>query len=252
MTYPVGPTPDGAYVVGSDYGQSITEDSARAIMTGGARATWSGAQNKFRLRFNPIERQLTDTFVDGQRTLNGRLELLEDVSGYCNLVMSKSWTVAGGQAIPIPFDSRVAPMKNARPYSGVFTPDSKLRYGILLEAAGTWRIDSHVTFGPGNGETNAELYLSTWNKDTRELYSERMFYARMYQQRRSYTLQHTVVVSPELAGKLVACCTLAHGGAWWPVLGGDRHSALSVNRWDLNSSGPGNSTGNAPDGGNYD
>ncbi|NKR52993.1 hypothetical protein GS481_02255 [Rhodococcus hoagii] len=32
MTYPVGPAPDGAYVVGSVYGQDITEESAKTLM----------------------------------------------------------------------------------------------------------------------------------------------------------------------------------------------------------------------------
>ncbi|MBM4575996.1 hypothetical protein GS415_10390 [Rhodococcus hoagii] len=50
------------------------------------------AQEKFR----PIEAQITDSFADGQRTLKGRVELMEDVSGYCNLVMDKTYTIASG------------------------------------------------------------------------------------------------------------------------------------------------------------
>lgn len=48
MTYPVGPAPDGAYVVGSVYGQDITEESAKAIMAGGAKVKWENAQNEHR------------------------------------------------------------------------------------------------------------------------------------------------------------------------------------------------------------
>ncbi|MBM4518334.1 hypothetical protein GS491_22665 [Rhodococcus hoagii] len=60
MTYPVGPAPDGAYVVGSVYGQDITEESAKTLMAGGAKVKWQQAQDDFRGRVDPIdERAMT-------------------------------------------------------------------------------------------------------------------------------------------------------------------------------------------------
>ncbi|NKV27729.1 hypothetical protein GS982_00015 [Rhodococcus hoagii] len=51
MTYPVGPAPDGAYVVGSDYGQSYDETNAMALMTGGVRGSFSDAQDRFKAEY---------------------------------------------------------------------------------------------------------------------------------------------------------------------------------------------------------
>lgn len=206
-------------------------------------------------RFNGVEGQITDDFVDGQRTLKGRVELMEDVSGFCSVVMSKTWTLNGnalnGFARAMPFDSEVGEGKNAVPYYGYFHGTNDRRYGILLQASGTWRLDAQVTPDAVTGQKPAQFYLSAWNKDTRTVYSERRFDTVILANRLSNTIAHTVIVPPELAGKLVVCVSFATSGSW-PVLGGDRWSGLSVNRWDLNSGGNQNNPNEPVNGGNYD
>lgn len=182
-----------------------------------------------------------------------RTELLASVSGLCSLTMSQNVNINGGgsSATPLPFDRNVIPYKNASPFKGLFTPSSKERCGILIEAEGTWRADTQVTFSGGTGETNAELYLSAWNLTTRTLIEERKFFARLYQQPRSWTVQHTILVPPELAGQVVVCCSVAHGGFYWPVRGGLTNSSLSVNRWDIRTDASGGN-GSVGEGGDYD
>lgn len=252
MTYPVGPAPDGAFVVGSDYGQSITEASAKAIMTGGVKTSWTGAQDGFKGQFTEID----DRFEDFQRYLDSQIDYLKNVSGYCNLVMSKDWSITGGGsgATPIPFDDYLGQYKNASPYKGKFTPSSKDRHGILLEAPGTWQADGRITMGPGNGVVNVELYLSLWDLQTRTLASEGFLSTSTPPSGglwKSDTLMQSFIV-PE-GGRYVVCFSIAHGGAWWPLKGGDRFSRLSVSRWDIDGGGRMGGTGDATqNGGSYD
>lgn len=219
--------------------QGVIEMIVGAI-TGGIDFTLGGLSTYF------------DDFRDFQRDLNERTELLESVSGYCNMAMSQTWRLPGGQATPIPYDSRIGPKKNAEPFQGAFTTSSKLRRGILITAPGTWDARARVTTSGGSGSNNAQLYLSLWHKDTKTLLSEARF-DTFIGDRRSNTIIETFVIPPELAGKVVVCCTFAHPGFWWSVIGGDRASRLSVSRWDIDSSGriPTN-TGDAPDAGEYD
>lgn len=62
MTTPGISAPDGAYVVGSRYGQDVTEESAKALATGGARGAFGGAQNAFRFNIqSPLAEQIAIT-----------------------------------------------------------------------------------------------------------------------------------------------------------------------------------------------
>lgn len=223
-----------------------------------------GATGKLRgffPRFFGVERQVVDTFVDGQRTLKGRTELLESVSGFCTLVMSKNWNVNGGGlngfARALPFDSEPVPHKNASPYYGLFHGSGDNRHGILIEAAGTWRFDAHITLAGQSisllyGEAPAQLWLTAWRKSTRTVYSERRCDVGLANNNLSHTIAHTVVVAPEDAGDIVVCVSFGHGQGRWRVLGGDRWSSLSVNRWDLRADGGDDVPANGTDGGNYD
>lgn len=200
----------------------------------------------------------TDTFRDFQRELDAQIDYLKNVSGYCNLVMKKNWTVAGGgnSATPIPFDDHLGQFKNARPYKGRFTPSNKERHGILLEAPGTWQADTRVTAGPAgplSGGTKMEVYLSLWDLETRSLASEGMHATSTVSGGgwRSNTVMQSFIV-PE-ANRYVVCSSVAHGALWWPILGGDRLSRLSVSRWDIDGGGRMGGTGDATEnGGNYD
>lgn len=62
MTTPGISAPDGAYVVGSRYGQDVTAESAKALATGGARGAFGGAQNAFRFNIqSPLAEQIAIT-----------------------------------------------------------------------------------------------------------------------------------------------------------------------------------------------
>ena len=55
MTYPVGSAPDGAYVVGGNFGQDVTEASAKAIMTGKTKTAFGNAQDQHKINVgNPL------------------------------------------------------------------------------------------------------------------------------------------------------------------------------------------------------
>lgn len=275
MTAPNRDLPDRAYTGSASSGQHIVgiqswnETTIRNAQRAPIEAAWSGARgalfgniiggiaNAIRGVFGPGEafRPVADAFQDQQRALNDRIDLLADVSGYCNLVMSKTWTLNGnalnGYARAMPFDTQIGPNKNARPFYGLFHGSGDQRYGILIEAPGTWRLDTQVTPDAISGQKPVQLYLSAWNRDTRTVYSERRFDTVILANKLSNTISHTVVVPPEKAGKLVVCVSFATSGSW-PVLGGDRWSGLSVNRWDLSSGGNRNDPSEPINGGNYE
>ncbi|MEV2222767.1 hypothetical protein AB0E01_23155 [Nocardia vinacea] len=52
MTMPHGSPPAGAFVVGSRYGQDVTDSSARAIMSGGVVTSFSKAQDSMHSEYN--------------------------------------------------------------------------------------------------------------------------------------------------------------------------------------------------------
>lgn len=66
MTTPGISAPDGSFVLGSEYGQDITEESAKVIMKGGVLDTWSDTQ----------EAQHTQVTIDSPlwKTLDGNEE----------------------------------------------------------------------------------------------------------------------------------------------------------------------------------
>ncbi|NKZ81014.1 hypothetical protein GS982_01230 [Rhodococcus hoagii] len=228
----------------------MDEATAKAIMAGKTLEPWDKAHGELKKKLRPIEAQITDSFVDGQRTLKGRVELMEDVSGYCNLVMDKTYTIASGGvngwARALPLNVTIGIPKNAAPIYDYFHGSNDKRNGILLQAAGTWRLDAQVTVqgsaSAGDGWP-AQAYLSVWDKRTKSLYSERRFDIETSYYQTSHTISHTVIIEPSMANNAVACVSW---GATRPlkIYGGDRYSALSVNRWDLNA---GNANNNPSD-----
>ncbi|ATL70791.1 hypothetical protein [Nocardia terpenica] len=48
MSFPIGPAPDGAWQLGSRYGQDIDKDQVAGIVTHGAKTTWENAQDSHR------------------------------------------------------------------------------------------------------------------------------------------------------------------------------------------------------------
>ena len=112
MTTPNGSAPDGAYVVGGQYGQDITEASAKAIMTGKTKTAFGNAQDQHRINVgNPLTSlfgsigdlfdrndEVSNEIIDinaAQVAANERLEDLEDITG--TGVTTPVWSSAGGK-----------------------------------------------------------------------------------------------------------------------------------------------------------
>ncbi|MDG3012134.1 hypothetical protein G4X40_18490 [Rhodococcus sp. D2-41] len=136
MTTPGGSAPDGAWVVGSRYGQDITEASAKAAMKTPVLDSWGQAQNNFRAKQGEFRSKVAE-MKDGQLTLNDRTDLLDNSSGYGCAVMGHSWQLPQNKAaVVVPFDRQVGPAKNA-------AIDSSDQYHgqIRLTAGGLWRVD---------------------------------------------------------------------------------------------------------------
>ncbi|NKU51909.1 hypothetical protein GS876_23455 [Rhodococcus hoagii] len=172
-----------------------------------------------------------DTFQDAQRSVEWRLNELEKVSGYCNLVMSKNWNVNGGglngYARAIPFDTPMGPKpKNASPFKGLFhgSGTSDTASSSRSRAHGGWTRRS-----PQTAEevwTRASLHRSTYllgqGHPDPVLGTAFRRHARVHQ-----GLEHHLPhnrCSSVTRRKIVVCVSFAHGQGRWMVLGGDRWS----------------------------
>lgn len=137
MTTPAGGAPDGAYVVGDNYGQDVTEQSAKTAMTSmpvGAfeisQEIWKAACSEKRNQVAPLK--------DGQFALNGRIDLLEQASGYGSAVMRYTWNLPYNRWINLPFDVQLGPVKGVE----IATPEPETGF-LVLKKGGLWRIDTH-------------------------------------------------------------------------------------------------------------
>ncbi|AEV51992.1 hypothetical protein [Prescottella equi] len=126
MTYPVGPAPDGAYVVGSDYGQSYDEANAMALMTGGVKGAFSGAQDQFKDQFK--------VFTDGQLALNQRTDLLSPLLDFGSAYMNTNQGF--NQTGQCSFSNQIGPMQGCRLSGG----------RIILDDKGLWDIRCQLWF----------------------------------------------------------------------------------------------------------
>ncbi|MDG3012135.1 hypothetical protein G4X40_18495 [Rhodococcus sp. D2-41] len=223
MTTPGGSAPDGAWVVGSRYGQDITEASAKAIIRGASLGSWGEAQEEWHGEFDSWGTAI-DGLKDGQLELSDRTDLLEGARGYCCLFMSKNWNVNGGKWITLPFDTQIGPRDDA-------TPESN---GITMGTKGLWRCDAHVTFYPPPpgwfGSTQfvvAQLSIVVMTGSTE--FSRKTFDVVITSAgAETAAFSHTFVLpGPNYAVHL----ELKHqqSGAW--IFGGTTRSALSVNKW---------------------
>ncbi|MBM4581011.1 hypothetical protein GS452_25765 [Rhodococcus hoagii] len=173
-----------------------------------------------------------DTFQDAQRSVEWRLNELEKVSGYCNLVMSKNWNVNGGglngYARAIPSIPRWARSRRTRVRSRASsTAPGTSDTASSSRKQGTWRLDAQVTTdGRGSMDAGipAQIYLSAWNKGHPDPVLERRFDATLEYIKVSNTISHTIVVPQSLAGRDRGLRLLRPRPRRWMVLGGDRWS----------------------------
>ncbi|MDG3012446.1 hypothetical protein G4X40_20100 [Rhodococcus sp. D2-41] len=136
MTTPGGHAPDGAWVVGSRYGQDITEASAEELMTRPGRTAYEAAAGSFR-EWREQYRSSIANMKDGQLALNGRTDLLKNVSGYGCAVMGRNWQLPHGSMVVMPFDRQVGPTKHVSIVS-----EDQYHGRLCLKAGGLWRVDA--------------------------------------------------------------------------------------------------------------
>ena len=131
MTTPGISAPDGAYVVGSRYGQDVTAESAKALATGGARGAFGGAQNAFKTNGKSLSEQLL-IINDHTAQLSEQAEAIAQMT-------------ARGMAVPFS-------------QSGWYYPPKDLVTLRLVGigagaggAAGEWNLGAGGRFGGGGG-----------------------------------------------------------------------------------------------------
>lgn len=184
-------------------------------------------------------------FQDGQRELNGRVELMEDISGRCTLTQLQNEVFANNWSTSWPryfnWDSAgIGPSKHAL-WAQHYSP-TRARWldGILLEQPGTWEIDAQITsqgiFTVG-GWASMVWEIAIIDLKTDALRSQKMGYNEIVQWHRTYSLNHTFIA--EEGGRYLVVVAVRHsrnGAVTFPR--GDNFTHLKVSRWDLRTDGP--------------
>lgn len=133
MTTPGGAAPDGAYVIGTEFGQDQNETTVRAAIRQPVINPWSLAQFNWRDLF--LEKfDTVANLKDGQNAYKDRLDLLNQVSGHGSTVMGQNWQVPLNKWCAVPFTVQVGPMKR----TGLDTANGR----VSLKAGGLWRVDA--------------------------------------------------------------------------------------------------------------
>lgn len=133
MTTPGIGAPDGAYVVGSRYGQDVprTESGVLALVKGQTTGPWSDAQNKFRTNIqNPLQQQQTEL-----AGLQSRTQKLEGVIGYAHAYASGGISMSLG-SVKYSMSNQIGPVVGATMTNGSF----------ILGSKGLWVADAHMSF----------------------------------------------------------------------------------------------------------
>lgn len=267
MTSPGQPQPPDTITVGSRYTQDITEENVRVMAKGGFTNQFTGLGLDWRGFlagiFNQIAGAITDlisaffgtytgsdpnilAYQSSQRELQDRIELLDEVAGYATATIPSSYSIGtGGQPSGITtgtllnFSDRIGPQKNAT-VSGA---------GITFDKPGTWRIECQVANGGIvtsvlGGQPRIVLDLQVWGKDgdPNALIARKFYTEEIPQKRLTATWSNTVVLPPEYFvgdNKPYVRVRGWHGFSSSVTMAyGDGFTSLTVNRWDIDTSGP--------------
>ena len=162
---------------------------------------------------------------DGMTELNNRVDLMNDISGYCGMFMTKNWTYVGGNRYrKLRFDAPYGPPKSA-------TPDVENNRIVLTK--GTWSVSLHVATAAVimiiPGELWIRARIDVYRPDG-TLYSRR--WLDWHAHGRPQTAFHQVpVVAPEDGYYVEAW--VANNADWMDFSGGTERTLIFVNRWDL-------------------
>ena len=239
MTSPQGDIPEGAYVGTAGQSNSITdlnnltEAEAKRRMQGGIAPSfnrqrdgfWGAVDDFFSMianaLFGPGPGGGLVRLSDGMTELNQRLDLMEDVSGYCGAFMSNNYRFEGGNNYKkLRFDTLYGPPKNA-------SLDAA-NHRIVL-AKGTWSVSLLTAMRAIDGTGWVRARIDCRAPDG-SLHSRRWLDSRSGPQNGSQFHQ-VPVIAPENGYYVEAWLT--HNALWWTVLGGTERTLLFVNRWDI-------------------
>ncbi|WP_280485348.1 hypothetical protein [Nocardia cyriacigeorgica] len=225
MTMPGQTKPDGAFVLGSRFGQDESEASFISRIRGDVLPGWEEGQDGIKAVDNDITDRLNN-FQDAQLELTERVDLLESVTGYCSTFLSKNWELKGGAFRLLPFDSQLGPRKGTE----------LAQSGIKLSTKGLWRVDAHVTWYPapsgwGQSNTPGATKIVVIYADTGNVYTEKEFDGVITPYgAETCSFSHTFVIPDD--NNFVVQCHAGHPKDWHWIAGGTVKSALSVNKWD--------------------
>lgn len=139
MTTPGQNAPDGAYAIGSRYGQDRTEENIRSQIKAPPINAWQYAQDVIK-EWCMVERKSLADHKDGQHNIRDRMDLLNQNDGYGCAFMGFNWGVGHSQWVVLPFDEQLGPMKHVQ----VTEPIPGESGFLTLKAGGLWRIDTHI------------------------------------------------------------------------------------------------------------
>lgn len=256
--------------IGSGWNQDVTEDSvkqwARGQVMPGFGSAFEGQFDLFKILTNAItggfvpagmnpvewlEGVMSSKWLavsdmqEGQDALSNRLDLVEDISGYCNLYLG------GDQYAPSrPLSSQnpyfldfasvapIGPTKNARPM-GINSPKYGWLGGVLFESYGIWRVDTMFT-AEGKviigGSANMATTLVIYDTQTDTWFTNKWSHNEIVGRNRTHNLYLNVVI-PE-GNRYMAIVGVKHTmSGSEKIFGGGPYSSLSVNRWDIRTDG---------------
>jgi hypothetical protein len=224
VTTPDGTYPDGT-ITNGDLSPLNGLDQAtwRANLNARALSPWTDAQAIWHGKFDSYDAQLLN-FYDTQLDMLDRVDLLEGVSGYCNVFMSANWVVGTGGAA-MPFDTQIGPkvVAIADEHFGIHIPGDNTGVGL-------WRSDLQVTFASPGSTVVSIVRLVVFDKDAATEYTRRSYNAVVTPYGAQAASFSSTFVLPENTNGYDVYCVIVPSAAI-KVLGGTVLSALTVNRW---------------------
>lgn len=248
MTNDPRPVPDGAYTAGTVRDlQGLTVDSwkekiARETLGPFFEARESGLQGWVKeigkaLAGNPAPG--FEPIRDAQLDLNNRVDLLDEVRGYCaayqSLNINAAWSFGDSRRRDLPFDKQIGPAKGAH-------VDAE-KGGIVFESPGLWDVFALIHarktgFPSGTGESDAVSMFVRLHKPNGTISSESVIDEYVSASSGSVVAPLSFVV-PE-AGYYVTVGCWTSRWRWWD--GGTRYTRLVVKKIDSGVENQGTNT----------
>lgn len=248
MTNPLQPVPEGAHtadMVRDLQGMTVEswkEKVAREALGPFHRARESGFQNWIKEIGNALAGNPAPGFEpirDGQLDLNARVDLLDEVRGYCaayqSLNINAAWSYGDNRRRDLPFDKQIGPAKGAHV--------DKEKGGIVFEAPGLWDVFAIIHarstgFTSGIGESDAVAMYVRIHKPDGTISSETVIDEYTSSSSGSVVAPLSFII-PEPGYYVTIGCWTSRW-RWWD--GGTRFTRLIVKKIDSGVDNPGAET----------